>query len=270
MEEYESCTVQDLEGGGLLLCNVALPEGELSAVFLGPGGVCAVTQSEEDLPALYQSLRSLLGVVRVSLYLSPSGHYDPYLRTVTQLPGGAEQVGSDIRTYLSQEPVVNTPDKIQLMREKLFCADANTRGCYRDEGGTLYLRRGERFCAVSDLDPEQQFRLTLFGGFLGLHRFAAGKYASGVLYLLTCGLFAAGWLLDILQLFLGLQRDKGKAIILPPENRKGKLVFLLPAIALGAAATLAYVLLLGRLLDSGGGVTLPDGILRLISDRFGV
>lgn len=269
MEEYVSCTFRELEGGELLVSNTALPEGELSAIFLGPGGVCAVTQSDTDLPALYQALRSLLGTVRVSLYLGHSGRYDPYQRAVTQLPGGAAESSREIRDYLRQEPSVNTPDKIQLMQEKLFYADARTRGYYRDTDGTLYLLRGESFQPVSELDPEQQYRLTLFGGFLGLHRFAAGKYMSGLFYLLTCGLFLAGWLIDVLQMFLGIQKDRDKALILPPEDRRRKLVLVLPALALGVIAMLVYLNLAGRVLDIGGDITLPEGLLKAVSTLIG-
>lgn len=269
MEEYVSCTFKELAAGDLLVSDVALPEGELSSVFLGPGGVCAVTQEETNLPALYQALRALLGTVRVSLYLGHSGRYDPYQHAVTPLPGGAAESSREIRDYLRQEPSVNTQDKIQLMQEKLFYADARTRGYYRDTDGTLYLLRGERFRPVSELDPEQQYRLTLFGGFLGLHRFAAGKCLSGLLYLLTCGLFLAGWLVDVLQMFLGIQKDRDKSLILPPADRRKKLVLVLPALVLGAIAMVIYLNLAGRALDIGGDITLPEGLLRAVSTLLG-
>ena len=38
--------------------------------------------------------------------------------------------------------------------------------------------------------------LWLFLGFYGAHRFYLGKHGSGLLYLLTCGLFGVGWLVD--------------------------------------------------------------------------
>lgn len=40
--------------------------------------------------------------------------------------------------------------------------------------------------------------LAILVGYLGIHRFYAGKIASGVLYLLTGGLFGIGWIVDII------------------------------------------------------------------------
>lgn len=40
--------------------------------------------------------------------------------------------------------------------------------------------------------------LAILVGYLGIHRFYAGKTASGVLYLLTGGLFGIGWIVDII------------------------------------------------------------------------
>lgn len=42
--------------------------------------------------------------------------------------------------------------------------------------------------------------LLLLGGVFGLHRFYQGKIISGVIYLLTGGLFLVGWIYDILTL----------------------------------------------------------------------
>ena len=38
--------------------------------------------------------------------------------------------------------------------------------------------------------------LLTFGGFLGLHRFYIGKWFTGLLYLVSGGLFTIGWLYD--------------------------------------------------------------------------
>lgn len=40
--------------------------------------------------------------------------------------------------------------------------------------------------------------LAILVGYLGIHRFYAGKIASGILYLLTGGLFGIGWIVDII------------------------------------------------------------------------
>lgn len=43
------------------------------------------------------------------------------------------------------------------------------------------------------------FYLTLFGGWLGLHKFATGKIKMGFIYLFTFGLFGIGWIYDIIK-----------------------------------------------------------------------
>ena len=40
--------------------------------------------------------------------------------------------------------------------------------------------------------------LCIFFGCFGIHRFFVGKVGTGILYLLTAGLWGIGWLVDIL------------------------------------------------------------------------
>jgi len=45
--------------------------------------------------------------------------------------------------------------------------------------------------------------LCLFLGWIGVHRFYLGRLISGLVYLLTIGLFGIGWLIDLIALFCG-------------------------------------------------------------------
>lgn len=49
--------------------------------------------------------------------------------------------------------------------------------------------------------------LCFFLGYLGFHRFYAGKVGTGILYLLTGGLFGIGVFVDMVLLVLGLFHD---------------------------------------------------------------
>lgn len=245
MGDYTNCIVYELDGGAMELQNVSLAEGVFSQVFLAPAGICAVSASSVMPHGLYESLRNALGTATaLTVYVSDKGRYDAFSRTAEPMEGGAQQRDREILDMVSAEWADNpvfSPERIRRMCDALVQADALQRGHYRDTDGALYIRRHDQFVRASDLDPDRQWAITLFGGFLGLHRFAMGKVGSGLLYLCTCGMFLIGWLLDILQLFLGIQKDRYKAVILPPTDRRRSLLRLLPALAAGAVALVIYL-----------------------------
>lgn len=50
--------------------------------------------------------------------------------------------------------------------------------------------------------------MCIFGGYLGLHNFYAGKIGMGILYLCTLGLFGIGWVIDIIRIAGGKYTDR--------------------------------------------------------------
>ncbi len=54
---------------------------------------------------------------------------------------------------------------------------------------------------MQDRSYKVEFLLCLFGGMFGFHKFYERKYAQGILYFLTAGLFIFGWIIDIFKLF---------------------------------------------------------------------
>ncbi|MCI2424675.1 TM2 domain-containing protein [Candidatus Acetothermia bacterium] len=61
---------------------------------------------------------------------------------------------------------------------------------------------------VSEKKRLVAFLLCLFLGVLGFHRFYVGKIGTGILWLLTAGVFGIGALVDLVMIILGSFKDK--------------------------------------------------------------
>lgn len=57
-------------------------------------------------------------------------------------------------------------------------------------------------------------------GGLGIHRFYVAKTGTGVLYLLTFGLFGIGYIYDVIQIVMGNFTDKQGKYIRPNKNTR--------------------------------------------------
>lgn len=58
------------------------------------------------------------------------------------------------------------------------------------------------------MSKEGAILITWFLGGLGVHRFMTGRIGTGILWLLTFGLFGIGWLVDLIRVIMGKFTDK--------------------------------------------------------------
>lgn len=261
--DYANCSQEPLEDGGFLLTDVQTRAGKILSVYLGPGAVFAILPEASDPAIMYSFLREHLSAVRVCLYVDRLGYFDPYSAALSD-PCDAEALQEEIYKRLYQAPQVYTSSALERMKANLIRSDAAQRGYYRDDTGILYFLRGETFRRASEKDSEHIFRLCLFGGVFGLHRFATGRWFTGLVYLLTCGVFLVGWLTDLLQLFMGTAKDKHGFLICPLQDKSKKLLVLPIGIIIAVVALMAYLRF-----NPVSFLTPNTGLSRLFNQNFG-
>ena len=75
-------------------------------------------------------------------------------------------------------------------------------------------KAGKQAADVPEKDWLTTLLLEIFLGYLGVHRFYVGKIGTGILFILTGGLFGIGWLVDLIKILTGKFTDKqGRAIV---------------------------------------------------------
>lgn len=130
--------------------------------------------------------------------------------------------------------VVPPQDEIAELTSLLWDATAT---CLEtgSEKPKCFVKRGSEWMPAFREDSDKAFRLALFGGFLGLHRFYLHLPLSGLLYMLTFGIFGVGWLFDVIEILLGCWRHKG--VFLRPLQHKARhwIEFALVLIVIGGA-----------------------------------
>lgn len=99
-----------------------------------------------------------------------------------------------------------------------FASDDGERVKY-DAEGNAYIRKRNQTWAPADpnIDGKTLFLLSVIGGAVGAHQFFQKKTAMGLLYALTCGAFGAGWILNSVEILLGIYKSKSGLYVIPPK-----------------------------------------------------
>lgn len=203
--------------------DINLPEGLLTKIYIGPCGIFAIADSSESPELLYRALQTQSGTPHVRLYVEESGLYTPCNKTWEKLSPSTDLEDEIICWTTGRREVLGEESRARI-EQQLFLADAKAKGFFEDEDGTIYILRGEDFIPTSRLAPDFLYWLTMFGAPLGLHRFWMGRFGSGLIYLLTAGLFGIGWLMDELALLTGHQRDRRHRLVRVPTHRMKKIL----------------------------------------------
>ena len=72
---------------------------------------------------------------------------------------------------------------------------------------------------ISEKDWTTTLILSILLGMVGAHRFYVGKIGTGILWLLTGGCFAIGWIVDIILVASSTFTDKDDALILSDDKK---------------------------------------------------
>lgn len=242
-------TRDELQNGILIFRNIQTSCGSMLSVYLGPGGAFAHMAHSDDPALVCITLKDILRITRLQLYLDDLGLYDPSSASFSDpvLPESIESLalgfvdGSD--TWLGYGS-----KELERMGERLIFADAHERGWYRSAEGKEYLLRGNAFQELSEIDSNALYYLTLFGGSLGLHRFYMGKNLTGFLYLITGGLVMLGWAIDLIFQLLGCQRDKRNRLVRPLSQRLWKALLIPVGFCVNAAVLMAIRMMFSMIL----------------------
>ncbi|MBN2545327.1 MAG: NINE protein [Spirochaetes bacterium] len=57
-------------------------------------------------------------------------------------------------------------------------------------------------------EKDRLLLLCAVGGYFGLHRFFAGRWITGLIWLFTAGVFFIGWFIDLILIAIGKFKDK--------------------------------------------------------------
>lgn len=92
---------------------------------------------------------------------------------------------------------------------------------------TSLVTRPSRAVAIEERSPFNRgvvFILAFFFGAWGVHRFYTGRFWTGLIWLLTGGLFFFGWFYDMVLIAIGRYRDAEGRVLGPPQYERRPMI----------------------------------------------
>lgn len=242
---------KEINGSSYMCSDCITTAGELSKVFFCTYGIYIVLDNLKfPIRQTYQMLKEILKTPYIYIYVPQAGIYDYYSdkfkdnaadldedESYNQWLDGFVSVGADERY---------TDEDLKRIEGRLKLNDAENRGSYVDSDGSIYLKKGGKFVEASDIDSDSVFFACVFFGCIGAHRFKLRKYMSGLWYIFSFGLLGTGWLLDLLILILGIQKDKYGCVLLPVSDVRSKLKYIPIGIVINAIYVFAVIKLISH------------------------
>lgn len=239
----------DLRPNDWVLYDILTPFGTISQAFLGQGSICMMLGEQTQAKDFYPSIREALHAVRVLLIVPGKGLYQAQNDSFQALAED-DDLAQLLERCLGESPPCYSLAVLHRIRRTLIQLNAQTRGYHKASDGTLYVLHHGVFCKASPADTVKIMQLCLRAGFFGFHRFALGKWLSGLIYALTCGFFLLGWFMDLFELFFGVMRDNRKRLLFPLKDVRGALKKLPCSLLTGALTLAVYVCLFHFLLHN--------------------
>ena len=141
-------------------------------------------------------------------------YLNPFSDEVEEINNLEEHINNNLSSYTIDE------NKFNYYKEKISQYLNNDKKIKTDNEGNTYIKKGNKWLIASNDDQDLMFKYTLFGGFIGLHKFKQRKKYSGILYFLTGGLLGIGWVFDILAMVLGVSKDAENRYYLPLSDKR--------------------------------------------------
>lgn len=151
------------------------------------------------------------------------GLYNPNIEFLTPIKNLSETITAELESKKVIFDFDSLADYVNQL-ESLMTGEKKVIGgaeIFSDATGTYIKKRGD-WKRLSPLSSDRYFYLALYGGFLGIHKVYTKQFGSFFCYFFTLGFFGVGCFFDLLEVLLGVTKDKKKQYLGPVSDIRKK------------------------------------------------